>query len=91
MIKNEINEKLPLQWTDMRMPSIEYYNKNHYKCFKDQQVILENRSGPIEYIDFPPESVIRYIKFNSTNWIHWTENLSNNIYLVSLFEDCTEL
>jgi hypothetical protein len=87
--KNDVVEIFPLQWTDVELPDLQSYKKNHYKCFKDQLSAIDQRSGPIKNISFPEPGIIRYVKFNSTNYVHWTDNLTDNIYLVSLFEDAT--
>lgn len=91
LIREPIKEYIFFQWTNYQCPPRSFYimddgEPNISRYFKEQKEAIDSRSGPITEIKFPNENQILLLDFNATNWVHWAENLSSNVFISILIE-----
>ncbi len=85
-ITEPINEILHLQWTDYKVKNLQTYQKDYSLALEQVMTAVDKAHGYVTEIPFPDKHTLTHVLFNSTNYVHWTSNLSNNKFLAVVFD-----
>lgn len=84
-IVEPITEQVMFKWTDVIYPAYTDYSiKGEFE--KDCRESLDRAVGPEQVLIFPAENEILAFDFNASRYPHLVSGLSENLYLVLLFD-----